>query len=269
MPEHNISKIKIMGVLNVTPDSFSDGGKYTNPEAAITAAKEMLDSGADIIDIGAESTAPGRKQISSNEELCRLTPLIKDISQITTVSIDTFKSETARTCLELGAKMINDVSGLRYSSDMAKTIADFNAKVVIMYSKEEGSSPHASNKEAAYKNLIEEISDFLLKQAELALSAGIKQSDITLDPGMGGFISSEADLSWELIKSFDRLTEKLSPFNVAIATSRKGFLGGNVSERDPASALTALAAVQKGATLVRTHNVKMMREFLEINSKVY
>lgn len=262
-----------MGILNVTPDSFSDGGHYLSPEAAAQRASAMVSEGADIIDIGAESTAPGSSPLSAEEEWRRLEPVLHALfsapslsapssSAPLLVSVDTYKASVAERALKLGAFMINDVSGLRADPAMAEVVASHSAYLVIMHSKEVGSHPHASDAPRHYEDIVSEIAAALRSAALKAEAAGVKADQIILDPGMGRFISLNPADSWELLRRYGELCESLRDYPVLVATSRKGFLGGTLDERDPVSQLTALHALTSGAKIVRTHCPGMMRTFL-------
>ena len=257
---------KIAGVLNITPDSFSDGGQCLSPKQAIAFGKQMLADGANILDIGAEASGPCSTPVALKEELNRILEAVQELAPLTTISIDTFKSEVASACLELGAKIINDISALRYDSNMASVIANANAKVILMYSKEPANAPHVSNYEPIYNNVLDDICAFLTQRVDYAISRGIKQSNIILDPGMGRFLSKDTQISWQVLREFKRIVEL--GFPVMIGTSRKGFLGGKLSERDYASAITALNAATKGASIIRTHNPKLTLETLSIWNKM-
>lgn len=254
--------VKLMGILNITPDSFSDGGRYLNPEHALNQAEQLNLEGADIIDIGGESTRPG--SIPSEQELSRIKPVVEILAQKNFISIDTFRSETAETCLKLGAKMINDVSALRYSPTMAEIIRAHDCEVVLMYSKQAGQLPHATKDQKEYSDVITEIKDFLSNRIDYALSKGIKQSKIILDPGMGTFISPNPSYSWEVLTRFNEICQHFRDFRILIGTSRKGFLQSSAENLDANSQLTALFAKTKGAKIIRTHQVGMMSEFCKI-----
>ncbi len=267
--------VLVMGVLNLTPDSFSDGGEYSGPVDARSRLGELIEQGSDIVDIGAESTAPGATPVLLEQEWQRLAPTIRSFMGSTSqssdpnrpvpiISIDTFKSEIARRCLDLGAAIINDVSALRADPAIAGLAATYGTYLLLMHSKEPGSAPHVSESKKDYDDVVSEISEFLLTQAQVAIHAGVKENRILLDPGMGRFISHDPKYSWQLLQNFERLCRMLAPFPVCIATSRKGFLGGSLKERDPISQLTALHAVSHGARIVRTHNPGMMRQFLGV-----
>lgn len=252
----------IMGVLNVTPDSFSDGGRHLAPETAIAAAREMRAEGATIVDVGGESTAPGSRPVDAAEEQRRVLPVVERLGHEMPLSIDTYRASTAERCLALGAAMINDVSALRADPGLARVVAEHEAGLVLMHAKD-GPLPHASDRPAHYRDVVAEIGEFLLRRAEVAIRAGVRETNIALDPGWGRFLALDPAPTWELLDRFDELVARLHPFPVVVGISRKGFLGGDLAERDALSQLLALEAVGKGAAIVRTHNVRLMRRFLE------
>ncbi|MCB0346832.1 MAG: dihydropteroate synthase [Bdellovibrionales bacterium] len=249
-----------MGILNTTPDSFSDGGEFTEPEAAAAHAETLMRAGAAIIDIGGESTGPGSSAVNAEEEWRRVEGAVAAISNRCILSIDTFKSDVAERALKLGAAVVNDVSALRYDPRMGQVAAEHNAYVVLMHSKELDDSPHASQLERAFSDVINDTTEFLERAVERAVSAGIERNKIIIDPGMGKFVSADPEISWEIVARLDELKRSL-PFPILLSASRKGFLGGAVSQRDPISQLLHLAAIAKGAKIIRTHNVAMLSEF--------
>lgn len=256
------SSAGIMGVLNVTPDSFSDGGRYLAEGDAISHARRLIEDGADMLDVGGESTAPGSAPIDAGSELARLERVVLALSGDIPLSIDTYRSKTAARCLELGARMINDVSALRADPDLAAVVSEHGAFLVMMHAKD-GPLPHATDKPRHYDDLITDIGDFLAERIDYALKAGIDQADIIVDPGWGRFISIDPEDTWRLLAGFERLTERLNPIPLMVGTSRKGFLSVPMEDRDPLSQLTALIGVMKGARLIRTHQPKMARQFLD------
>lgn len=261
----------IVGVLNVTPDSFSDGGKYNELSSALERAHEMLRDGADVIEIGGESTRPGSVAIDAETELSRVLQAVKELSSSCVVSIDTYKRKTAEECLKFGAKIINDVSGLRAQPEIAKVVADFDAKLVIMYSKEDGRTPHVTDSQAEYDDVIATIREFLSNKIEFALSSGIRFQQLIIDPGLGRYISHDPKYSWEIIRRLPELRSLGAP--VLVGASRKGFLGQlqegqNPASRDAVSQLVHLECIRRGASYIRTHEVKMMREFLQVESEL-
>lgn len=251
----------IMGILNVTPDSFSDGGKYFTPKRALKRALEMENEGADIIDIGGESTGPNSKDVTIEEELRRVIPVIKLIRKHTKlpISIDTYKSEVAQKSLEAGANIINDVTGLRGDKNMAKVAAKYKCKIIIMFSKD--ATQRTTIKTRHYKNVVLEIKKFLKKQIGYAKRSGIKNDNIIIDPGMGNFISKIPGYSFEIIAKLHEL-KKLG-FPILVGMSHKSFLGGTTAEREKkALSLSAIAYIN-GASIIRTHDVKNTRLCLQ------
>jgi dihydropteroate synthase len=252
-----------MGVLNVTPDSFSDGGRFLDTDPALMQARQLLADGAHLLDIGGESTAPGSQPLDQAIELVRIEPIVTALAREAVLSIDTYHAATAACCLTLGARIINDVSAARAEPAVADIVREHAAILIMMYAKD-GPLPHATDRPASYTDVTAEIADWLARRADWALSRGLTQDQLVLDPGMGRFISLDPADSWRLLSQFDRLCERLAPIPVMVGTSRKGFLGVPLAERDPISQLTALTAVKKGAKAVRTHDVRMMQQFLRV-----
>ncbi len=248
----NLDRPLIVGILNVTPDSFSDGGKFLSTSAALAHARQMIEDGADIIDAGGESTRPGSTGISLDEELARVLPVVKELVKEISVplSIDTRKQEVAQACLELGAHIINDVSGLA-DEKMIKVAAHFKAPVVIMHMK---GTPVSMQYAPIYENVIEEIALFLSERALRARQLGIEQ--IIIDPGIGFGKTIEHNLS--IIKHLAEFKELGYP--IFIGPSRKSFLGNmlkiEVSERLSPTLAAVTACVLNGADFLRVHDVK-------------
>lgn len=257
------SRPVIVGVLNVTPDSFSDGGLHLAPGRAVARALEMMEEGADLVEVGGESTAPGSRPLSAEEEWARIGPVLEALAGRVPLVVDTYHADTAARALGLGALAVNDVSALRADPAMAATVARAGAGLVLMHAKDQP-LPHASDRPAHYADVVADIAAFLLRQAHAAIEAGVDPGAIVLDPGWGRFVSLDPEHSFELLRRMDELVRRLDPFPVMVALSRKGFLGGRLEERDPLSQLAALHAVEKGARFVRTHHVRMMRQFLEL-----
>lgn len=241
-----------MGVLNVTPDSFSDGGKFFKKEEALQLASRMVEEGVDIIDIGGESTRPGSIPIEEQEELQRVIPLIERImleKPETIISIDTVRSNVARKALESGAKIVNDISAGTFDPNIFNIIKDFDASMVIMHIK---GKPKTMQVSPSYENVITEIYDFLSGQIEIALKYGIKQ--IFIDPGIGFGKRIEDNL-----KLLSRLEDfKSLGFPILIGVSRKSFIGNilnlSIENRDDASNALNAMLLTKGARVIRTHN---------------
>lgn len=257
----------VMGILNVTPDSFTDGGNFIDQADAISHGADLIGQAADLVDIGGESTAPGSQPISAEEELSRIEGVVSALASNMPLSIDTYRSATAARCLELGAVMINDVSALRADPDLAAVTREHRAILAMMHAKD-GPLPHATDKARVYQDVAIEIGDFLAERIDHALGQGIGEDYLIVDPGWGRFISIEPGDSWALLAALERLVERLNPIPLMIGTSRKGFLRIPMDERDPVSQLTALVGVMKGAALVRTHQPKMAVQFLEAACKM-
>ena len=181
----------LMGILNVTPDSFSDGGLFLDPAAAEAQGRRLLAEGAHLVDIGGESTAPGRPVLAAEDELFRILPVVQALAQVVPLSIDTYHAATADRCLALGAQVVNDVSALRADPAMAGVVRAHGAVLVLIHAKD-GPLPHATALPRHFDDVVGEVADFLLGRAEAALAAGIAEAQIVLDPGMGGFLSLEA-----------------------------------------------------------------------------
>lgn len=244
----------IMGILNVTPDSFSDGGKYLSTEKAVEHGLDLLDEGCDILDIGGESTRPGSDFVSEEEELKRVIPVIKNIIEKepdAIISIDTTKSKVAEESLKLGAKIVNDISGGKFDNNMMKIVSRYKAVFVIMHIKE---IPKTMQHNTEYENMIEDIYDLIDEQVQLANQNGIDK--IFIDAGIG--FGKKVEHNYEII---DRLDDfKSIGYPVLIGLSRKSFLGNSlnlkIDERDFASSIAEAICIEKGAKIIRTHNVK-------------
>ena len=254
----------VMGVLNVTPDSFSDGNLFLSPQKALAHAETMIAEGADIIDVGGESTRPGGSTIvSAEEELKRVLPVISQLARRSTVpiSIDTTKALVARAAVDAGASIVNDISGLRFDSQIAGEVAKSGAGLVLMHSR---GTPGALHGLPPVDNIIEEVTSSLRSSIALAEQRGVKREAIVIDPGIGFGKSQEQNI--ELIAKLDQLIAAFPDFPLLIGTSRKSFLGrilanenGNaapVEERLHGSMASLSAAVLKGAHIVRVHDVK-------------
>ncbi|HEY6907474.1 MAG TPA: dihydropteroate synthase [Ignavibacteriaceae bacterium] len=243
----------VMGILNVTPDSFSDGGMFFNREDAVNHGLEMLNTGADIIDIGGESTRPGSESVSAFEEINRVIPVLEEIlskKPDAVISIDTTKSKVAAEALKRGASIINDISGGTFDAELINTVKNYDAALIIMHIK---GTPKNMQLNPVYENLIEDVLGFLNLQALSARRQGIDK--IIIDPGIGFGKTFEHNLT--IIKELHRFTETGYP--VMIGVSRKSFINkiiGDLSEdRDVATAVINALAVKNGATFLRTHNV--------------
>lgn len=247
-----------MGILNVTPDSFSDGGLFLSRENAIEHALRMEEEGADIIDVGGESTRPGALKISAKEEIKRVAPVIEAIAKKIKipVSIDTYKSEVAKAALSAGASLVNDISGLRFDSKMPSVIAKNKVPVCIMHIK---GTPRNMQANPAYAALIPEITDYLHEGIEIARSAGIADDKIIIDPGLGFGKTLEHNL--EIIRRLNEFSGFEKP--ILLGPSRKSFIGSLLGglpadERLEGTASAVAIGIFNGANIIRVHDVKVM-----------
>ena len=250
----------VMGVVNVTPDSFSDGGAFLHPQAAIAEARGMLDEGAAIIDIGGESTRPGSDGVSLDEELRRVEPVLAALSDAP-VSIDTSKAAVARVALEAGAQMVNDVTALRGDPELAGVLADSDACLCLMHMLGE---PRTMQEDPRYDDVVSEVKAFLEERLEFAVRAGIDEARICLDPGIGFGKTVEHNL--ELLARLDEIVTLGRP--VLVGASRKRFLGrllgdeGALTGPGSAGVAVAVLAYERGATIFRVHDVRQHFEAL-------
>lgn len=251
-------KTYIMGILNVTPDSFSDGGLFFGKAAAIEQALRMAEDGADIIDIGGESTRPGSDPVPLEEELKRTIPVIEAVVKEVSIpiSIDTCKADVARRALDAGASMVNDISGLRYDPQMAHVVASHEVPVVIMHIK---GTPKDMQRDPSYEALVPEIMDYLRASIRLALDAGIPEDRIIIDPGIGFGKTFEQNLS--IIRNLREFTLLEKP--LLIGVSRKSFIGKILGDAPPGERLEGTAAavaisILNGANIIRVHDVREM-----------
>lgn len=257
----------IMGVVNRTPDSFSDGGRFSEETTAIEHALKMIDAGADIIDIGGESTRPGSAPVSLNDELERVIPVIKAIRALSAVaiSIDTSKAEVARQALNAGADIINDISALSFDPDMASVVAQSGAPVILMHIRK---TPADMQFDIHYDDLIEDILIYFRERIALAERAGIQRTQIIIDPGIG--FGKTAAQNYHLVRELHRFLELERP--ILLGTSRKSFLGKIVnkpaSERVWATAATVACGIWAGADLVRVHDVDEMHDVVRITEAI-
>lgn len=242
----------VMGILNLTPDSFSDGGRFIKVGAAVSHAKKMIKEGADIIDIGGESTRPGSQPVSVEEELKRVIPIIEELSKSDTlISIDTYKPEVAVKAVESGASMINDVNGLR-TEGMAEVASTHSIPVVVMHMQ---GTPKNMQEKSHYKNVVDDINSFFEERISYALEKGIKKENIILDPGIGFGKTLEHNL--EIIRNLKEFKRHNLP--LLVGPSRKSFIGQILDlpadERLEGTLASVVACVLNGADMVRVHDV--------------
>lgn len=257
----------VMGVLNVTPDSFSDGGRYVRPEAAVAHALHLMAQGADLIDVGGESTRPGAVPVRGDEEQVQIIPVITALAEHgVPVSVDTMHASTARAAVDAGACLVNDVSGGLADEQMLDVIAGLRAPCVLMHWR------GPSELHVEYTDVVAEVRDALLARVDAALAAGIDRSRIVLDPGLG--FAKAADDNWALLRHLDVLIDTGYP--VLVGASRKRFLGTlladdagqprAVEERDPATDAVSALAAAAGAWAVRVHRVEHARDAVLVGS---
>ncbi len=250
-------KTLIMGILNGTPDSFSDGGKYNTPEKAVAHAREMIAQGADIIDLGVESTRPGHTHISVAEEISRMEQLLGPVLEASTVpvSIDTYRAETADYALSHGAHILNDIWGLRYDRDIAAVAAKHNVPVIIMHNQNDTN----------YSDIIEDMKAFFFASVDIALKEGIKPQNIWFDPGIGFGKTGAQNI--EVMQRLGELTAYEYP--VLLAPSRKRFIGTILNDcpadqRDEGTVAVCITGIIQGVDMVRVHNVAMHKKALTV-----
>jgi dihydropteroate synthase len=259
----------VVGILNVTPDSFSDGGDFLDPEAAALHAAKMLDEGAKIIDLGGESTRPGSEPVSQEEEIRRVVPVLERILAArpeAVISVDTYRSETAATALEAGARMVNDVTALRGDPRMVSAVVGAGCPVILMHMQGE---PKTMQREPYYRDVVSEVRDFLARRAEYAVAAGVGPENVILDPGIGFGKNLEHNLA--LLRNLDAVVNL--GFPVLIGASRKRFIEKITSvqeakERVFGTVATTVLAYEKGVTFFRVHDVRANSEALAVAEAV-
>ena len=246
-----------MGILNVTPDSFSDGGRYLDIEHAVLHAKKMIEDGADFIDIGGESTRPGSETVGIDEEIRRVIPVIESLVQNkigVPISVDTYKADVADAALQAGAVIVNDISAMTFDNHMASTVARYSASVVLMHIK---GTPKTMQINPEYVNVTAEVSQFLRGRVETALEHGIRQ--IIIDPGIG--FGKKFEHNIQLLKELNSLSSLGRPLLVGV--SKKSFLGAILQvppdERVESTAAAVTASILNGANIIRVHDVKQMK----------
>ena len=247
----------IMGILNGTPDSFSDGGRYNTSDTAVAHAKSMIEQGADIIDVGVESTRPGHTQISVAEEIERMKDILLPVLDVCTipVSVDTYRAETADFALSHGAHILNDIWGLKYDKDMAAVAAKYDVPVIIMHNQNS----------TDYDDIIDDMKAFFFSSVDLALKEGVKPQNIWLDPGIG--FGKDYAQNVEVIQRLGEIT--VYEYPVLLAPSRKRFIGTILNElpadqRDEGTVATCITGMIQGVDMVRVHNVEMHKRAITV-----
>ncbi len=260
---------RVMGIVNVTPDSFSDGGRFLDVDAALAHARRLIAEGADMLDVGGESTRPGAIPVSESDEVARVTPLIAAIRAESTIpmSIDTMKPGVARAAAAVGATMWNDVTALSWSAESLETAAKLGCEVVLMHMRGE---PRTMQADPRYEDVVAEVGAYLTARAEAAMGAGVAREKIWLDPGLG--FGKRAEHSLELLRSLDRIVAL--GFPVLVGPSRKSSIraiAGDRSEADQrlgGSIAASLASARAGAAAVRVHDVAETRQALAVDAAI-
>ncbi len=257
-----------MGILNVTPDSFFDGGRYFNLQKAVDHAFRLIDEGADILDIGGESTRPGAEPVSIDEELRRVIPVIEALTKRISIpiSIDTYKARVAEEAIQAGATIVNDISGLRFDPEMPSVVSKYRVPVVIMHIK---GTPKDMQKNPHYEALIPEIIEYLRKSIVIAKQAGVDENMIIIDPGIGFGKLPEHNL--QIIKNLREFSNLGKP--ILIGVSRKSFIGKILNDAPPderleGTAAAVAASVLNGANIVRVHDVGFMAKVVKVADAV-
>ncbi|HYA88595.1 MAG TPA: dihydropteroate synthase [Nitrospirota bacterium] len=261
-------RTRIMGILNVTPDSFSDGGLFADAGKAISHARDMAAAGADIIDIGGESTRPGSEPLAEEEELRRIIPLIERLSKelAVPISVDTYKASVAKKALDAGASIVNDISGLRFSPDMAKVVAEYGAAVIIMHIK---GTPRNMQQNPVYDDVIGEIMAYLEEGIAIAERAGVDRNKTLIDPGIGFGKTLEHNLA--ILNRLDAFRALGRP--IVLGTSRKKFIGKILEipipeQRIEGTAATVAIGIERGASIVRVHDVAHMARIVRMTDAI-
>jgi dihydropteroate synthase len=260
------SRTYLMGVLNVTPDSFSDGGRYATVARACAQALRLVKAGADILDIGGESTRPGATPVGLQEELDRVLPVIigirEQLGEIP-ISIDTTKSAVARAAVEAGATWVNDISGGVQDPVMLEVVAKLGVPICLMHMR---GNPKTMRGLTEYQDLVTEVGDFLESQIAAAIACGIAQHNIIIDPGIG--FAKTANQSIELLKKLDKLRDRL-PYPLLVGVSRKSFIGHILDQPNPldrmwGTAAACCVAIDRGADILRVHDVAEMQDVIKV-----
>jgi dihydropteroate synthase len=258
--------VRLMGVVNVTPDSFSDGGRYLDPAAAVAHGRELAEQGAAVLDVGGESTRPGADKVPAEEELRRIEPVIAGLAGAgVEISVDTSKASVAEAALDAGATIVNDVTALRGDPEMAALVAGRGAGLVLMHM---AGDPRTMQVRPEYDDVVTEVRDFLAARTAAAVAAGVDESRIWLDPGIG-FGKTDRH-NFELLRGLGELAGLGRP--LVVGTSRKGFIGradgSGTDERLGGTIATSVLAAAAGAAVLRVHDVREMAQGLDVASAI-
>ncbi|WP_107669968.1 dihydropteroate synthase [Cyanothece sp. BG0011] len=259
----------LMGILNVTPDSFSDGGDFNSIETALSQAEKMIDNGADIIDIGGQSTRPGAEEITLEEELKRVIPIIKTLRQNGSIpiSIDTTRSQVAQAAIEAGADIVNDISGGTFDEKMFSTVASLDVPIIIMHIR---GTPKTMQQKTDYQDLINEIIEWLKCQVNQAMKAGIDQHKIIIDPGIGFAKTYQQNI--ELLQNLSQFHRLNCP--ILVGVSRKSFIGHILNQKDPkkrvwGTAAACCSAIASKSHILRVHDVAEIKEVAQVADQIW
>jgi dihydropteroate synthase len=259
----------LMGVLNVTPDSFSDGGEFNTPDTALAQAQSLVEAGVDIIDIGGQSTRPGAEEISLEEELKRVLPVVEAVRSVLSVpiSVDTTRASVAHRAVEAGADIINDISGGTFDSEMLPMVAQLQVPIVLMHIR---GTPQTMQQLTEYHDLIGEIYEFLEHQVTVAIEAGIERSRLIIDPGIG--FAKTAEQNVEMLRQLSKFRSLGVP--ILVGVSRKSFIGRILNQPDPkarvwGSAAACCAAIAGSADILRVHDVLELRDVCRVADAIW
>ncbi len=257
--------MRLMGVVNVTPDSFSDGGLFLDAEAAIAHGHELAEQGAEILDVGGESTRPGAEEVSVEEERARVEPVVAGLAGAATVSIDTSKLDVAQSALDAGATIVNDVTALRHDPEIGALCAERNAGLILMHMQ---GDPRTMQENPAYGDVVDDVRAFLAERMQVALDAGVAEGKVWLDPGIGFGKTLEHNL--ELLRRLGELRELGRP--LVVGASRKSFIGkidgSEVNDRLGGSIASSVLAAAEGADVLRVHDVAEVAQALRVGEAI-
>ena len=257
--------MKLMGVVNVTPDSFSDGGLFLDAEAAIAHGCQLAGQGAEILDVGGESTRPGAEEVSAEEELARVVPVVRGLAGIATVSVDTSKAAVAEAALDAGASIVNDVTALRRDPDIGALCAERDAVLILMHMQ---GDPRTMQSNPTYDDVVDDVKAFLAERLEAAVDAGLDEGRIWLDPGIG--FGKSLDHNLELLRRLGELRELGRP--LVVGTSRKSFIGridgSGVGDRLGGTIASSVLAAAEGADVLRVHDVAEAAQAARVASAI-
>lgn len=256
---------KLMGVVNVTPDSFSDGGLFLDAEAAVAHGRELVEQGAEILDVGGESTRPGAEEVSAEEELARVEPVVAGLAGTAIISTDTSKLVVAEAALSAGASIVNDITALRRDAEIGALCAERDAGLILVHMQ---GTPLTMQEAPTYDDVVDEVKGFLAARMEVALGAGVAEERIWLDPGIG--LGKTLDHNLELLRRLRELRDLGPP--LVVGTSRKGFIGkidgSAVGDRLGGTVASSVFAAAEGADVLRVHDVAEMSQAVKVTSAI-